>query len=153
MAIVSSSFTLDGHAQVNGDLYVREQHTDHLGVVHVREYLAAPGVNHAAMLANYAVELVEILRDKQERENLDKNSIVDWVFDHLTVSQMQASLRRAYRDATKFEAARLARFVNELTQAQVRTIFGVDNTTATAIKNKASSLTSQYNALTIASGD
>jgi hypothetical protein len=39
MSIVSTV----GHAQIDGRHYVEELHTDHLGVVHRVEYLAAVG--------------------------------------------------------------------------------------------------------------
>jgi len=153
MSIASSSYTLDGHDQKDGRKYVRESHTDHLGVVYAREYLAPVGADYSTLLADYAAALAAALRDGQARDNLSKDSMTEWIFEHVTVGQMRTALRLAYRDATKFEAARLARFVNELTIGQIETVFNVNTATATAIKNKASDLASRYDALLVAVGD
>lgn len=64
MPIVSSTHTL-GHAQRDGRRYVTERHTDHTGRVHVREYLAAPGVDTDALMAAQAAALGEQLRADQ----------------------------------------------------------------------------------------
>lgn len=56
MSIVSSTYDL-GHPQIDDRRYVTEQHTDHLGAVHVREYLAAVGTDYAAVLATSATQL------------------------------------------------------------------------------------------------
>lgn len=62
MAIVSSTHTV-GHEQVDGRRYVVELHTDSTGAVHMREYLAAAGADHAAIrdarAALLSVELAE----------------------------------------------------------------------------------------------
>ena len=60
MSIVASEFVV-GHPQVDGRCYVIERHTDHLGVVHEREYLAPAEADHAGIAAAYAVQLAEAL--------------------------------------------------------------------------------------------
>jgi hypothetical protein len=64
MPIVESSFAV-GHAQRDGRRYVTERHTDHLGRVHEREYLAAPDTDHAALLAAHAATLQQQLREDE----------------------------------------------------------------------------------------
>ena len=54
MTIVSSTHAVS-HAQIDGRRYVSERHTDHTGVVHTAEYLAAVGTDYASvMLARVA---------------------------------------------------------------------------------------------------
>jgi hypothetical protein len=152
VSIVSSTFVA-GHAQIDGRKYVRETHTDHLAVLHIIEYLSAVGADNDAILAAHAIRLAIILRDTQAQNNLDKNSIADWIFEHVTVAQMRIALRLAYRDATRFEAARLARFVNELTIAQIENVFSVNTATATLIKSRALNLATKYDELNVAAGE
>lgn len=64
MAIVSTSHVV-GHAQADGRRYVTETHTDSAGGVHVREYLAPVGADHAAIASAYAVDLAERLAEAE----------------------------------------------------------------------------------------
>lgn len=61
MPIVSSTFKIDGHAQEDGRSYVREEHTDSTGAVHLVEYLASPGTNHQAVADARAVAISDAL--------------------------------------------------------------------------------------------
>lgn len=54
--IASSAHAL-GHAQADGRRYVVETHTDHLGVAHRVEYLAAVGTDTAAVMTARATQL------------------------------------------------------------------------------------------------
>jgi broad specificity phosphatase PhoE len=68
MAITSSTYTLDGHAQVDGRRYVRETHTDSDGQQHVVEYLAPAGwtdVEYAATMQARAAQLAESLAESE----------------------------------------------------------------------------------------
>ena len=64
MAITNSSFVV-GHAQTDGRRYVTETHTDSAGGVHVREYLAPVGADHAAIAAAYAADLADLLAEAE----------------------------------------------------------------------------------------
>ena len=64
VSIVSSIHTV-GHAQVDGRHYVTEAHTDHLGVVHRVEYLAAVGTDYAAVRDARAVQIADRLAEDE----------------------------------------------------------------------------------------
>lgn len=64
MAIVNSTFAV-GHAQADGRRYVTETHVDSAGDVHVREYLAPVGADHAAIAAGYAAALADRLAEAE----------------------------------------------------------------------------------------
>ena len=64
MAIVNSTFAV-GHSQADGRRYVTEAHTDSAGGVHVREYLAPVGADHAAIASAYAVDLADRLAEAE----------------------------------------------------------------------------------------
>lgn len=64
MPVVTSSLSV-GHAQRDGRRYVTETHTDHLGRVHEREFLADEGTDLHALLAQHAAELDRTLRETQ----------------------------------------------------------------------------------------
>ena len=67
MSIVSSTYQADSNSQPDGRRYVRELHTDSVGVVHVVEYLAASGADYQA-IANARVTAIETTLAEQEAE-------------------------------------------------------------------------------------
>lgn len=56
MSIVSSTHTI-GHAQPFDRHDVIEVHTDHLGVVHIVQYLAASGTDYVAVRTARALQI------------------------------------------------------------------------------------------------
>lgn len=52
MAIVSSTYTLDGPMQADGAQGIREEHTDSVGVIHVVNYNAPVSVIDYQAVAN-----------------------------------------------------------------------------------------------------
>ena len=146
MSIVSSTFVLDGQAQRDGRTYCREQHTDNIGRVHVREYLSAVGADNAAILAAFAITLATILQLREQQNNLNQSSIAQWTFDYNTVAQMGTALRAAYLIATGIRAAQLAIFVTQATNLQIQNAFGVTSAQATNIQARAQTIVDRYNA-------
>ena len=65
MSIVSSTYTVDDRAQVDGRHYVTELHTDSAGVVHRVEYLAAVGADYDAILAARADAIATQLAEEE----------------------------------------------------------------------------------------
>lgn len=65
MPIVSSTATLDTHAQSSGARYCVERHTDSLGRVHQIVYLAAAGFDTNAALVGRAAALDAQLADEE----------------------------------------------------------------------------------------
>lgn len=57
MSIVSSSFVVDTHNQIDGRIYVKETHVDSAGGEHIVEYLANVGMDHAAICADRAAQI------------------------------------------------------------------------------------------------
>ena len=97
MTIVASSFVV-GHPQVDGRCYVREQHVDHLGVVHEREYGPVPdGVDYAAICAAYAARLDGVLAEREFETRLGR--VAPLGLQHQTAAQFAARLRGRYRSA------------------------------------------------------
>lgn len=66
MPIISSTHTIDAHAQEGAGHYVVERHTDDAGVVHqIGPWLAPAGFDIDARLASRATELAEQLADAE----------------------------------------------------------------------------------------
>ena len=65
MAIVSSTFSLDGHAQRDGRRYVREVHTDSHGVAYTREYGPVGVIDYQATATAYGQVLAVQLADAE----------------------------------------------------------------------------------------
>jgi len=71
MPIVSSSYTIDAHAQGDGGHYVMESHTDNLGVVRRIQYHlpAGQGATEAdALLAMHAANLDAQLAESEAEQ-------------------------------------------------------------------------------------
>lgn len=139
MSIVSSSFSV-GHAQADGRRYVREEHVDHLGAVHAREYGPAPeGTNYAALRDAYAVMLAAALADGEFDDRL--GFVRPLVLQHQTAAQFAARLRERYRSGEREGLARIAWWIVEqinagnITDAQVRTAFGFTTIQYTTFKS------------------
>lgn len=61
MSIVSSTYTLDSHPQIDGRTYVTERHTDSVGEIHVVEYLAPVGADYQAIMTARAGVIADAL--------------------------------------------------------------------------------------------
>jgi len=64
----SSTYQLDGHAQADGRIYVRETHVDATGRVHSSEYLAPAGwtaTEYTARMNSTAAALDVALADEE----------------------------------------------------------------------------------------
>jgi hypothetical protein len=132
MSIVSSVAVV-GHLQRDGRRYVTERHTDHLGAVHAREYLAPFGQTQTerdALLAQHATEFALSLA---VAEYLLRVSEDGWPgpLEHQTAAQFADKLRFEYRESVRERVCYLAwwllRRINEgsFTDAQVRNAFGM----------------------------
>lgn len=64
MAITSSRFEV-GVAQKDGRAYVKEYHSDAIGEVYQREYLANQGEDYTAKMNFYAAYLTEYLAQQE----------------------------------------------------------------------------------------
>jgi hypothetical protein len=78
---------------------------------------------------------------------------------YATPTQLAAAFRERYRDATRMECARLAKWLldridaGDFTDLQVRTAFGLSAAAWTTLKAKMTTLRTQYNALLAAVGE
>jgi len=137
MTIVSSE-TVETSVQRDGRRYVREHHTDHLGVIHPRTWLAGAADNLAAALSAYAALLLEILRDREIAANiasiLSDGSLATITLQHSTAAQNRAALREAYRTATRVEAVMIGDYLNTLTNNQLATAFGITTGEAATLR-------------------
>jgi|GEM_PF-4736472 hypothetical protein len=70
MSIVSSSFVVDTHNQIDGRIYVKETHVDSAGGEHIVEYLANVGMDHAAICTARAEQINAVLAEAEADEIL-----------------------------------------------------------------------------------
>lgn len=63
--IVTSTHTVESHAQRDGRSYVTEIHTDSTGKEHRFEYLAAPDTDYVAIRTARAAQLAEQLAEEE----------------------------------------------------------------------------------------
>lgn len=127
---ITSSVLSTGHAQRDGRRYVREIHTDHLGVQHVVEYLWDGVSDQNATMAARAVRIAEALAAAEYAERVSVDGW-DGPLAHQTGAQFADKLRAEYRISSRERVCYLAwwlqRRINEgtFTDAQVRNAFGM----------------------------
>lgn len=125
---IASSVLREDALQTDGRRRVTEAHTDHLGAVYLRTYLATGGFDAAAQLAARAAEIETQLADEEFGRDLDR--ITQRLFtglttNHLTLAQLRTRLRAYYVQATPLEVCVLATFFLTLSDAQLQSLFSV----------------------------
>jgi hypothetical protein len=137
VAIVSSAIAEDA-IQRDGRRWLREHHTDHLGIVHVIAYLAAAGHDAAAALLARVAAIEAKLRDAEIAANIasvtTEGRFAEVTLVHSTVAQNRAALREAYRVATRVEAIMIGDYLNSLTNAQLQSAFGLTSAQVTSLR-------------------
>ena len=158
MTITASIFTT-GHAQVDGRRYVREVHTDHLGVEHAVEYLWDGVTDRDAIMTARAQRIAEALA---AAEYADRVAFDGWSgpLQHQTAANFADKLRAEYRISTRERVCYLAwwllRRINEgtFTDAQVRNAFGMTTQQYTTFKtNKLIPMHDHWTAVLVAEGE
>jgi hypothetical protein len=135
---IASSETVSVSVQADGRRYVLEHHTDHLGVVHPRTWLAGAADNLAAALAAYATNFTEALRQREIGENIASvmlnGSTATTTFQHSTAAENRTALRAAYLTATRTEAIMIGDFLASQTNAVLQTLFSMTNTQVNTLR-------------------
>ncbi len=155
MAIVNSVFALES-VQVDGRRYVRETHTDNLGLQYVINYLAAVGANYSAIMTARAAVIALQIADQEYADNLERSTPL---FNYQTKTEFAARFRAAYKAANKEQLARLAYWIIErindgtFTDAQVQNAFGLTNPQYTAMKARAQTLHDDWSVILAAVGE
>lgn len=137
MSIVSSVIAATD-TQRDGRRWVRELHTDHVGVQYVRNYLAGAADNLTTALAAYALVLVA----NSNLEEIAKNvatitvdgSLASPTLVYSTLAENRTVLREVYRNATRTEAIMIGDFLNTLTDNQLATVFGITTGQAATLR-------------------
>lgn len=157
MSIVSSIF-IAGHAQIDGRRYVVEEHTDHVGTVHRREYgPVEDSVDKAALLVVNAVQLVEQLAEQEFADRI--TAVKPLALDHQTAAAFAARLRERYRSMEREDLARIADWIldqitaGHITDLQVRNAFGLTTTQYNALKARMTNLQTNWLAVQAARGE
>lgn len=137
MTVVSSVFTQE-HAQRDGRRWIAETHTDHLAVKHVVRWLAAAGLDYAAIAAARAAQIEASLRTGEIEENiisiLRDGRLAAISFVHSTIAANRSALRDAYTKATRVEAIMIGDFLGSLTDAQLQSLFSMTGGQVTTLR-------------------
>ena len=86
MPIISSTYTIDDHAQADGRRWVREQHTDHTGQTYTAEYLAPEDWDYETTLQARATNIGREI-DRREAAHAEAANF------ELPISKYQYALR------------------------------------------------------------
>jgi hypothetical protein len=135
---ISSSTTAEVGIQRDGRRWVLEKHVDHLGVEHIRHWLAQAGDDLVAALADYATRLLDALRDTEIARNVSAvmadGRLAVTTTDYSTAMQGINALRVAYQSATRTEAIFIGDFLGSLTDAQLRNAFDITQGQVTTLR-------------------
>jgi hypothetical protein len=128
MSIVSSIIAADD-LQKDGRRWIRELHTDHIGVQYLVTYLGEAVTNASAVMAaraaqiNAGIEASEIVSNVGEIMTLGSQAAP--VTNYSTGVQNFEALREVYRLATRTEAIFIGDFLSSLTNAQLQAAFSM----------------------------
>ena len=159
MAITSSVVTVE-HAQIDGRRWVREVHSDATGIAQIVDYLGASNAATTAQgIANARVATLNAqLAEAEARQKfgIDANPVP---FRWQTAGEFLDRLRAFYRQATREQLARLARYVTRriddgsVTVAQLRNAFGLTTPQWTTLEAKMRALRAHWEAVDAAAGE
>jgi hypothetical protein len=154
---ITSSVIAEIGVQRDGRQWVLERHIDHVGVEHVRHWLATAGEDLNAALAAYALRLLDELRDREITRNVG-NVLADGRLAVITTVYSTGmeninALRIAYQSATRTEAIFTGDFLGSLTDAQLRNAFDLTQAQVTNLRtNKLTPAENAANTIRAASG-
>lgn len=138
MSIVSSVIAATD-TQKDGRKWVREVHTDQVGVQYVRNYLAQAADDLNAALAAYAVILASNINLAEIAQNvaavLVNGSLATITLVYSTAAENRAAGRLAYQNATRTEAIMIGDFLSSLTDSQLQTIFSMTAGQVTTLRS------------------
>lgn len=135
---IVSSIIADTNVQKDGRKWVREIHTDQVGVQYVRNYLAGAADDLNAALAAYATQLGVDINAAEIASNVAaitvNGSVAVVTSTYSTAAQMQTALRSAYQTATRVQAVMIGDFLSGLTSVQLQTLFSMTAAQVTTLR-------------------
>lgn len=156
MAIVTSVI-VSTNVQRDGRTWVRERHTDQVGVNYERNYLAAIGTNFDTELAAYAIILSSNINLAEIAANVASvtadGSLGAVTLIYSTVADNRAAGRAAYKNATRTDAIMIGDYLNTLSDVTLANIFNITTGQAATLRtNKLAPAASQAADIRAATG-
>lgn len=115
--------------QKDGRKWVRELHTDQVGVQYVRQYLAQAADDLNAALAAYALILADNIKAAEIASNVAavtaNGSLATISLVYSTAAENRVAGRAAYLAPTRTDAIMIGDFLSSLTDGQLQTIFSM----------------------------
>lgn len=154
---IVTSVVVDDSPQADGRRWIREHHTDQLGVVYERAYMALAGdvIDVNAPVAALNQHLVETELRRNLTQIYAKGPLAVVTSDYATLANIRAGLRAAYRTAQRAQALALGAFLDTLTNGQLATLFNVGNPSAelTALRTRLATKATQWTEYLAAAGE
>lgn len=132
MTIVSSTFTIDEHTQIDGRRWCLELHTTDTGEEITFHYLISDGEDPTSRVSASAVELAERLLEREVDNSLSSDAAP--TLHDLTPLQFMQRLRERFRKAERVEQCVLCWWLyrritaGHITDAQCRNAFNLTTT-------------------------
>jgi large-conductance mechanosensitive channel len=145
---IITSIVLWDQPQTDGRRYIRERHTDQLGVVQFRDYLAAVGVVIADGFPAIVALLNQALIDQEIQRNLaeiyEKGQLAVVRVQYASAAENGAAARLAYKTATREQVMALGAYLNTLSNVTLGNLFGLAGAALTAFRTRLQTKATQW---------
>lgn len=137
MAIVSSAIVEDS-SQADRRRWIRERHTDQVGIPHEFAYLCAAAFDAAAAMAarvpviNASLIADEVASNLAQVTTLGANATLTTVY--ATRGQTEAAIRSAYATAAQATAVTIGDYLATLTDVRLQALFGMSALQVTTLR-------------------
>lgn len=133
-ASVTLSVILSEQVQRDGRIWVIEQHTDNIGVLHQVIYLASVNDNLATALATHATNLAASLKAGEIAVNVAAaeqfGSLAVYSLNYSTQAENDLALRQVFLTATGLIAVNLGDFLRTIGTARLTVAFSLGSVIA-----------------------
>ncbi len=153
MAIVLSEI-IENSVQIDGRRWIKERHTDSIGIRHFITYLANSNFDYNAALSARIANLEESLKLNEIQKNYQAIlSDTPLTFNHVTLNEFSTAIRIIYMAARGEEACRLSKWMLERTDAQLRSIFNIVQGQVAALRTRLQTKVDKLSAVLAESGE
>jgi hypothetical protein len=137
MAIISSAIVEDSR-QSDGRRWIRERHTDQIGLVYEFAWMAASGQDATAVMTARVADINTGLIANEIASNIAdvaaNGSLANPVLNYSTAAANFLVLRAVFGLATQLQAVMVGDFLNTLSNAQLASAFGITTGQAATLR-------------------
>lgn len=130
--MINSTIIIDA-PQIDNRRFIREQHIDDFGKIVFHDYIAEQTDNVSIFMSNRVAQL-EAQSIQNELEQLLDTLPEPPTLQYATISQAGAFIRNKYKDATSLEVGRIAGWLLNRTDNQLKNAFNINDAQLVVLK-------------------